>query len=65
MRLLSLKARWSRPELVVLARGRPEESVLDGCKVDGSLTGPYATYHDCRAQGTNKCSGPCSSRNKS
>ena len=26
---------WSKPKLIVLTRGRPEESVLDACK-DGA-----------------------------
>ena len=26
---------WSKPNLTVLARGGPEEAVLDGCKVGG------------------------------
>ena len=29
---------WSRPELIVLVRGRPEEAVLTACK-DGTRKG--------------------------
>lgn len=28
------KSTWSKPELIVLVRGRPEESVLANCKSD-------------------------------
>ena len=28
-----MKNQWKKPELVVLVRSRPEESVLDFCKV--------------------------------
>ena len=33
---------WTRPELIVLVRGRPEEAVLVTCKegFTGSKTGP-------------------------
>ncbi|MBN1321349.1 MAG: hypothetical protein JXA87_10970 [Thermoleophilia bacterium] len=59
------KTQWSRPELVVLARSTPEESVLDGCKLDGNTSGPYATHQNCKALSGSRCSGPCSSRNRS
>jgi hypothetical protein len=47
---------WMKPELVVLVRGRPEESVLAGCKGDSfvhqSIYGNVggcggASYVDC------------------
>ena len=28
------KKTWSKPELIVLVRGKPEEAVLAGCKLD-------------------------------
>ena len=31
---------WSRPQLIVLARGRPEERVLQGCKHPSEKPGP-------------------------
>ena len=33
---------WSRPELIVLVRSRPEEAVLAVCKISGGYTGPAA-----------------------
>ena len=35
------KKEWFRPELIVLARNKPEEAVLDVCKF-GSASGPEA-----------------------
>lgn len=32
------KQAWSKPELVVLVRGKPEEAVLSSCKGDGPPT---------------------------
>ena len=37
--MTEFKKRWQRPELIVLARTRPEEAVLTGCKGTG-LVGP-------------------------
>jgi hypothetical protein len=31
-----MKKTWQKPKLIILARGRPEESVLLGCKMSGS-----------------------------
>ena len=36
------KDKWERPELIVLVRGRLEESVLVTCKGDGVTDGPPA-----------------------
>jgi hypothetical protein len=33
------KRQWSKPQLIVLGRGKPEENVLGACKIIG-LTGP-------------------------
>ena len=30
-----MKKRWVKPQLVVLVRGKPEESVLIACKTEG------------------------------
>jgi hypothetical protein len=35
----SQKRQWSKPQLIVLGRGKPEENVLGACKIIG-LTGP-------------------------
>lgn len=29
------KKKWTKPKLIVLVRGRPEETALFGCKGDG------------------------------
>jgi hypothetical protein len=38
--------KWSKPELIVLARSRPEEAVLAACK-NSSEAGPGYTYSGC------------------
>jgi hypothetical protein len=61
------KKQWAAPQLVVLARGTPEESVLTHCKRIGAQTAalPYPTGQTgCdQATGTN-CSN-CQSRSGS
>ena len=42
---------WSKPELIVLVRGKPEEAVLSTCK-GGSTQGYNALYRACVAFGT-------------
>jgi len=40
---------WSKPELTVLVRSRPEEAVLNGCKMETANDGPgggVATCHE-------------------
>jgi hypothetical protein len=39
--------KWSKPELIVLARSRPEEAVLDQCK-SWTDAGPGYTHNGCR-----------------
>jgi hypothetical protein len=58
--------KWSKPELIVLARSRPEEAVLNGCK-SWTEPGPGATFAGCRTLNKeskcthNECSaGPAS-----
>lgn len=36
------KKPYTRPELTVLVRSRPEEAVLTACKASGGVTGPAA-----------------------
>ena len=41
---------WDKPELTVLARGRPEEAVLEVCKIwewGGGITGPNELHNQC------------------
>jgi len=53
------KPPWCKPELVVLVRGRPEESVLAVCKTQNTLG---AKGYGClNKQGT----GPCNKQNGS
>lgn len=50
---------WTRPQLVVLGRATPEESVLEVCK-NHEVAGQYATGFDrCswNSQNTNNCRG--------
>jgi len=48
------KRQWSKPQLIVLGRGKPEENVLAACKITG---GNGAIKKDCRAQsGLGACS---------
>ena len=42
---------WVMPELIVLARGKPEEAVLTVCKLNqtkgGTVNGPYYSKAKC------------------
>jgi len=40
------KKTWKKPKLLVLARGGPEESVLQVCKYQGN-PGPQNVNNDC------------------
>lgn len=40
---------WTKPELTVLVRSRPEEAVLAACKVGDVRTGPSANKKNCDA----------------
>jgi len=48
-----MKEKWERPQLVVLYRGKPEESVLCGCKLS-SGGGPNCNAGNCDHQHTGK-----------
>ncbi len=65
---MSNKEQWTKPQLVVLAKGTPEESVLPHCKVIGNtanVTVPYASGQvGCDTPGNNNC-GACQSRSGS
>ena len=44
---------WQKPKLIILYRGRPEESVLQACKIAGSgaASGAVAVkVNDCSKQ---------------
>ena len=38
---------WSKPKLVVLVRGRPEEVLTLNCKLNTAAVGPTATATHC------------------
>lgn len=46
-----MKKSWVKPSLVMLYRGKPEEAVLDICKIthkdDFRSTGPKAEHSGC------------------
>ncbi|MBN1321350.1 MAG: hypothetical protein JXA87_10975 [Thermoleophilia bacterium] len=54
---MTLKTRWTTPELIVLARGKPEEAVLATCK-GGSYGGARANVVAC-SQNNGNCQGQC------
>jgi hypothetical protein len=62
-----MKKVWKKPELVVLYRGKPEESVLQNCK-GGATTGPVSFFSGCNtiesnsACLTSRCSAVASFR---
>jgi len=41
------KTQWNKPELLVLTRSNPEESVLIGCKMKGGTGGPQNLKDNC------------------
>ena len=38
---------WSKPELIVLVRGKPEEAVLGACKTTGTGTASHSDDFGC------------------
>lgn len=66
---MSEKMKWTTPQLIVLARGTPEEAVLTHCKVIGPPTqqaGPSVLVQsECsRGPDQSQC-GSCQSRSGS
>jgi hypothetical protein len=51
------KKTWEKPQLVVLARGTPEESVLLFCKTRTAMSGANATndHNHCSQTATTNC----------
>jgi len=43
-----MKGAWEKPELIVLARSKPEEAVLQGCKAVTGFTGPNDANTGCK-----------------
>jgi hypothetical protein len=50
------KRAWSGPDLTVLVRGKPEETVLNGCKVTQIGAGPTGGNDQCMGSGGQLCS---------
>ncbi len=48
----SKKKKWPKPELVILTRSNPEETVLTACKVTGNplTAGPSKGSYQCLTQ---------------
>jgi hypothetical protein len=42
---------WSRPELIVIVRGKPEEAVLWACKDNGNAIGVGQLLNGCYGLG--------------
>lgn len=55
---LNEKKQWQKPKLIVLGRGKAEESVLTACKGNGSPSTKNAKYDGCRWEGN--CYSGCS-----
>ena len=53
-----MKKAWRKPVLIILVRGKPEESVLSACKGNGSLAVQNA-QSGCEANPSGACSMPC------
>ena len=51
------KSTWTRPQLVVLGRGRPEENILVACKGKGGPGTPQGPdgFTACRTDGGPAC----------
>jgi len=60
------KTQWTKPQLIVLAKGTPEESVLTNCKTmnpNQPFSGPTdPVAQDTCASGTATNCSPCQSR---
>ena len=46
---------WSRPELIVLVRSGPEETVLSTCKVDSTAGEPGYSIDGCDLGVSGEC----------
>ncbi|MCX5706135.1 MAG: hypothetical protein NTW13_00415 [Candidatus Omnitrophica bacterium] len=47
--------KWSKPKLIILTRGKPEERVLENCKQSGDgsdMNGPTGYKNGCGYGGT-------------
>jgi hypothetical protein len=56
--MMKSRREWVKPELIVLVRSKPEEAVLDGCKVSTELEGPGYWHIGCYGP-VGGCGGQC------
>lgn len=49
--MIKKQKKWSKPQLVILARGKSEENVLAGCKGNKLQTSQNANFNGCMKQG--------------
>jgi hypothetical protein len=57
------KKQWTRPQLIVLARGTPDESVLEHCKdINSGRTGAIAASQQNQCGQSQTDCGACLSR---
>lgn len=64
---MSEKKRWVKPQLIILAKGTPEEAVLTHCKRIGeqNTTVPFTEAQTGCDRGINENCGNCQSRSGS
>jgi len=57
--MINNRKKWSKPQLIVLGRGTPEENVLDGCKMPTlvSVSGTTTAKNGCKARTSGTCGG--------
>lgn len=52
--------KWTKPQLIILGRGKTEENILAGCK-NANGGGPASIFSKCLLeQNKNWCKDPCS-----
>lgn len=60
MSIRKSKRMWIKPELVILARNKPEEAVLESCQGPGSMANPMTTHEGCIDNVYSDCGMQCS-----
>ena len=57
-----MKNKWEKPKVTILLRTRSEETILAGCKLASSSSGPSDANGKCKEIHNpfkNRCTGPC------
>ena len=57
------KKEWRKPELIVLVRSEPEETILVICKATTVRGGP--NYYNTGCRSATNCTGSCNQRQNS